>query len=138
MRIALIKNGTVINVIEGELGTNSSFTEIESDVAGVGDAWDGETFTPLIGLPAQPIEVQPIKILEVSCFQAKVALDQSGLLDVVQALMDAPETPNKIKLAWNNGATFKRYSDMILSMAAVLNLSDEQLDDLFSLAATIE
>jgi hypothetical protein len=80
----------------------------------------------------------PQKVLEVSCFQAKVALDQSGLLETVQSLMDDPATPNKIKLAWNNGATFKRYSDMILSMAAVLNLSDEQLDNLFSLAATIE
>ncbi len=79
----------------------------------------------------------PQKPIQVSAFQAKVALDQSGLLNAVQALMDDPATPNKIKLAWNNGATFKRYSDMILSMASILNLSDEQLDDLFAFAATV-
>ncbi len=79
----------------------------------------------------------PQKNLQVSAFQAKVALDQSGLLNTVQTLMDDPATPNKIKLAWNNGATFKRYSDMILSMASILNLSDEQLDDLFAFAATV-
>lgn len=140
MRLALIKNGVVVNVVEAELGMHPDFTEIGSEIAGVGDSWDGELFVPAAGEPVPPSETPLVQVLEVSCFQAKVALDQVGLLGAVQALMDEPATPNKIKLAWNNGATFKRYSEMILSMAAnpILNLSDEQLDNLFSLAATIE
>lgn len=78
------------------------------------------------------------KTLQVTSFQAKYALDQAGLLESVEALIAAPETPTKTKLAWSSNADFKRYSEMILGLAAVLNLSDEQLDDLFSLAATIE
>lgn len=138
MRIALIKNGIVENVVESAHGMHPEFTEIESDIAGVGDSWDGENFLPVPGEIMEPVEPVVVKTLEVSCFQAKVALDQSGLLGAVQAIMDAPATPNRIKLAWNSGATFKRYSDMIVSMAALLGLTNEQIDDLFALAATIE
>lgn len=140
MRIALIKDGVVANVVEAALGMHTDYVEIASDIANVGDSWDGEGFTsvpPIETSPSQDLAVQQ-KITQVTCFQAKVALDYYGLLASVEALMIDASTPIKIKLAWNNGADFKRYSDMVLSMAGLLGLSDGQLDDLFAYAATVE
>lgn len=76
--------------------------------------------------------------LEVSCFQAKVALDHFELLSSVELLIAQEDTPTRIKLAWNNGATFKRYSDMILWSAEKLELSSEQIDELFIYASKVE
>lgn len=80
----------------------------------------------------------PKKTIEVSCFQAKVALDHFGMLTAVEAIMVDPATSNRIKLAWNNGATFKRYSDMILDVASLLGLTEEQIDELFEYASKVE
>lgn len=86
----------------------------------------------------------PQKPLAVSNYQAKVALDHFGFLEPVEAIMADAATPKKIKLAWEN-ATFKRYSDMILNVAAMirvsdeqLGLSDEQIDELFEYASNVE
>lgn len=73
----------------------------------------------------------------VSPFQAKAALLQAGLLDQVTALINDPTTDPVIPLAWNNVTEFKRTSTMIASLASKLNLSDTQLDNLFTAAAKI-
>lgn len=76
--------------------------------------------------------------LRVTAFQAKMALANAGLLDSVETLMADQATPLRTRLAWKEAAGFERYSDMILSMAAVLGLSDAQLDALFVAAAQIK
>ncbi|MFJ5538526.1 hypothetical protein [Vreelandella titanicae] len=75
---------------------------------------------------------------KVSRFQAKAALDAAGYLNQVEALMADPETPNQTKLAWAEAQEFRRASPTIAQMAGALGLSDEQLDDLFMHAITIE
>lgn len=89
-----------------------------------------------------PEEFQDESVLPVpevvSKFQAKVALDNAGLLDTVEAIMAAPETPKVNKLAWTETQEFKRNSGLVTTMAGVLGLSSTQVDDLFRLAATIE
>ena len=74
----------------------------------------------------------------VSRFQAKAALDGAGLLDTIEAVMAHPETPRLTRLAWADAQEFRRLSPTVESMAAVLSLSAQQLDDLFRTAATIE
>lgn len=76
--------------------------------------------------------------LEVSPFQARAALASMGMLSQVDALMTAPDTPEVARLAWLHAQTFRRLSPTILGMAQVLNLSDENLDNLFLLALGIE
>lgn len=73
----------------------------------------------------------------VTPFQAKLALSDAGLLDSVEALMTDPATPLRTRLAWQEALGFERRSDMITSMAALLGLSDAQLDALFIAAAQI-
>lgn len=46
MRIAHIKNGVVVNVIEGDTGLVNGVTMVASDSANIGDSFDGQSFTP--------------------------------------------------------------------------------------------
>lgn len=73
----------------------------------------------------------------VSPFQAKAALLQAGLLSQVEALINDPATDPLVVLAWNNASEYRRTSSMIVNLAATLNLTDTQLDELFTNAATI-
>ena len=93
--------------------------------------FDGKNFTP----PAAPLVPVP---QEVTRFQARAALYQSGLLQVVEDEISKPETDMMLKLAWQDAQTFKRGSSFVTGMASILNLTEEQIDDLFILAAGIE
>ena len=55
MRAAIIENGIVINVAETEPDFAAEQGWVLSDVAQIGDLWDGETFTsPPAPEPAPP------------------------------------------------------------------------------------
>lgn len=69
--------------------------------------------------------------------QAKAALLQAGLLNTVETMIDDPTTDPLIKLAWNNALEYKRLSPMIVEIASKLNISDQQLDDLFTSGKSI-
>ena len=73
---------------------------------------------------------------EVSRFQAMAALYQGGYLDAVEAYM-ASTTDKFVVLAWNNAQVFKRNSTTVMALQAVLELSDEQIDDLFKNALEV-
>ena len=74
----------------------------------------------------------------VTRFQALAALHLAGHLPAVQAIMAAPETPVLAKLAWENALSFERTSPTLASLAAMLGMTDADLDALFTTAATIE
>ena len=70
-------------------------------------------------------------------FQAKAALANAGLLDKVQAMMADTNTPVLYRLAWEEALDFERGSATIKAMSGALNLTDEELDSLFTAAAAI-
>jgi len=72
----------------------------------------------------------------VSRFQAKAALLESGLLDTIESTMSAADSISK--LAWENALEFRRDSPTINSVTNGLNLTTEQVDNLFTIAATID
>lgn len=74
---------------------------------------------------------------KISRFQARATLLQAGLLDEVEAHMALPDTDQFTKLAWSDAIEFRRQSPLVEAMKPILNLTDEQLDDLFRFAATI-
>lgn len=98
------------------------------------DLLEGETYSeeqpPIVELPSVPQEV--------TRFQALAALHLNGLLARVKAIMADPATDPLTVLAFDSAQTFKRYSPMVLAMAAALSLTDQQLDDLFISASKIE
>ncbi|NYT74258.1 hypothetical protein HZU72_17750 [Halomonas sp. QX-2] len=73
-----------------------------------------------------------------SAFQAHQALDDFSLIDQVEALLDDPATATKARRAWRMATEFRRLSPTVLELAGVLGLTDEQLDELFRHALTIE
>lgn len=81
-----------------------------------------------------PVVVPPVPE-KVSRFQARAALYQMGLLEAAEALTTL--AGGLTEIAWTDATEFRRDSPSIVGLAPHLNLSDEQLDDLFRLADTI-
>ena len=102
----------------------------------------GEDGRPYLQAFEQPSEEELLlrwrKNTEVSRFQARAALLQAGLLDDIEAYMADPATDPFVRIAWQDAQVFKRQSPTVLSLQPLLGLTDEQLDDLFRFAATIE
>lgn len=84
--------------------------------------------------PAAPDVAVPAAV---SSFQARAALLRAGLLDDVEAIMADAATPREAVLAWEYATEFRRGSPTVAAIAGALDLTDEQLDDLFIEAATI-
>lgn len=75
---------------------------------------------------------------EVTRFQAKAALLQLSHLETVQAYMDSANSTPLERLAWAE-AKFTRRSQLVNGLGTtLLGLTDEQIDDFFKLAETIE
>lgn len=85
-----------------------------------------------------PPAADPREFVTVTAFQAHAAIARAGLYDQVSQMMEAPDTPLEYRLAWTKAQEFRRLSPVVLAMAGPLGLSEQQLDDLFALAATIE
>lgn len=67
--------------------------------------------------------------------QARLALLQSGMLDSVNTAVAAADEAAKI--TWEFSSEVHRNHPFVATLAAALNLTDAQLDDLFTLAATL-
>lgn len=82
----------------------------------------------------------------VSRFQARAALlgtpslheDFTNMLDEVEAFMASAQVDPLARLAWTDALEFKRTSPTILAIAPLLDLSDDDLDQLFIAAAGID
>lgn len=71
--------------------------------------------------------------------QARLALLQAGLLSSVEAAIAGLEEPVKsyVEIEWEYSITFERAHEWVQSFSSALGLSEEQLDKLFELAATL-
>ena len=97
----------------------------DAEIAG---SYAGGVFTPAVPPPPVPASV--------TRFQARAALAMAGLLDGVETAVAA--SPNLLaRLAWADAQSFERQSPTIASLAAILGLSNEQIDELFQTAAEI-
>lgn len=67
--------------------------------------------------------------------QAKLALLQANLLTSVEAAI--AQSSRAVQIEWEYATDFKRDWPTLATMQAALGLTDRQLDDLFTLAATL-
>lgn len=139
MRIALIRDGLVVNVIEADRDfvPEAGLRALPAEAAGPG--WrhaDGQFLPPpeFAGAPQY-----------VSMFQAREALRRTksarggNLLDEVNAFVESQRLDQPtLALAWEYGARVERRGGFVMALAETFNLDDAALDDLFRLAATIE
>lgn len=93
-------------------------------------AWLAEGNTPL---PVDP--VVPVIPSVVTMRQARIALNRAGLLSAVNAAVAAADEETKI--AWEFSTEVQRNFPLVQTLAAALNLTEAQLDELFTTAAAL-
>lgn len=71
---------------------------------------------------------------EISARQARLALLQVGLLDTVESMMSS-ENPT-MKIEWEYATIIQRTNPLVLNFGKMLNLTNQQINELFSLAST--
>ena len=89
-------------------------------------------------LTAQGLEARaPIAVPKtITPYQARVVLTAAGLRDIVEAAVAAADATTKD--AWEYATVIERDSPFIVGMGTLLNLTVEQIDTLFLMAASIE
>ena len=90
-------------------------------------SWSGRT-GGLVGVPRQ-----------VTMRQARLALLQQGFLSVVEDAINLIPDPDqtKVRTEWEYAATVQRDSEWVATLQPALGLTDQQMDDLFNLAASL-
>ena len=92
--------------------------------------WIEEGNTP------EPVDIVPVPVPQIiSRFQAKAQLHNDGLLILVESMI--AESVALVKLAWADAQDFHRQSPTLKAIGLQLNLTDEQLDNLFIQASQI-
>lgn len=103
------------------------------DSVAVGDAWDGEQFR-------KPTPAPVAAPASVTMRQARAALIEADLFDAVEAAIAAIPDAKARRMArndWEFAATVDRDWPLLTQLAAALGLSDDDVRELFTLAATL-
>ena len=95
-------------------------------------AWLAEGNTPDPYVPPPP----PIPTT-VTRFQALAVLSQAGYLDTIWTYIDSLPRSDITRLAFENATEWERISPTLATLATMLNLTSEQVDDLFIAASNI-
>ncbi|WP_052417795.1 hypothetical protein [Cellvibrio mixtus] len=80
---------------------------------------------------------QQVQVPTVTAFQAKAALVDAGLYELVETLINDSSTPVKVRLAWQNNLDFRRDNPLLTLIAAQAGLTEEDIDNLFVIASGI-
>lgn len=95
-------------------------------------AWLAEGNTP------EPYVAPPTPIPStVSRFQALVVLSAAGHLPTIRTYIATLDPDNITRLAWESATEWERTSPTLNALAAMLGLSDAQVDDLFIAASQV-
>jgi hypothetical protein len=76
----------------------------------------------------------------VSPRQMRIALVMSGIsLETIEAVINSLPEPTKTvtRVTWEYSVEFQRNNPLLNTMAPILGLSKQQVDDLFTLASTL-
>lgn len=74
----------------------------------------------------------------ITAYQAEVVLAEAGMFDSVKELIDHPDTPARIKIAWQRGLDIRRDNAMVALIIQNLGLTEEDVDQLFISAQSIQ
>lgn len=93
--------------------------------------WRIEAYTPPAAVTVPAV---------VTMRQARIALLGAGLLDDVEAAIDAiadPATRQAARITWDYSSEVQRHNGFVSMLAPAMGLTDEQLDQLFVAAAAL-
>ena len=131
-RFAIIENNKVINHAEADADFAVSVGWIPAADSRIGDTWDGDAFTPA---PPAPTPVPR----SVTMRQARLALLGAGLLDDIDAAINALPSPQKeaARIEWEYSQEVQRHNGFVSILAPSLGLTEAQIDTLFIQAKTL-
>lgn len=89
----------------------------------------------LMDAPAQTIE-QLRADMKCTAYQIRQALSSVGLREMVEAAVGAGD--QALQDAWHYAQTFERLHPKIVQIGVALGQTDAQMDDLFTLAVTLQ
>jgi hypothetical protein len=134
MRYAIIKDDQVINVVEADAGWIAKYAPgaVASNDASPGDTYSGGQFVR----PAAPPPPVPAAV---TMRQARLALLGAGLLDDVEAAINAMAEPAKTaaRIEWDYSSELQRAHPLVSTLGASLGLTSEQLDSMFIAAQVL-
>lgn len=117
-------NGTYIGGYEGAEPPTGAI-EVPTAPQDARQIWDGVAWGP----------IPPTPILSVTPRQFRLALNATGMRASIEAYVAAGS--QDMKDTWEFATVIERNSPIIAAGAAELGLTEGQIDDLFSLAATL-
>lgn len=124
-RWAIIDGGVVVNIAIADAALEDNW--VPADDAAIGDLYVAGAFVRPQTTAPVPEAVTPV--------QFRRALRQAGLYDAVAAYVATQDADTQD--AWEYAVTIPRSDALVARAAAGLGQSDEQVDDLFRLAATL-
>lgn len=134
MRAHVIENGYVVNTIEvANLEILPGL--VEATQGGIGWAFDGVSYTAP-GLLVDNSGADSVVPDEISMRQARLALLEAGLLGAVKNAIDTSAN-EALAIEWEFASVVRRNSTTVESLISILNLTDAQVDEIFTLAETL-
>ena len=137
-RYAIVVADSVLNVVESDQEQADAYAAREggiavaSNTASPGDSYGDGAF-------ARPVVVAPVP-QSVTRRQARQALRLAGLLGSVQAAIDSiPDDLQRdlAQIEWDDSQEFQRHRPLLIALATQMELTSEQLDNLFRTAAAL-
>lgn len=134
MRHAQIEHGQIVNVVEAERADIWEGVLLVPDPDGL--AVIGGTWTEEGGFVAPP-EPEPVIVVpqSVTPLQARRALRKAGIKAEVDAYVETLD--DDAQDAWEYALSVERNNPIVLGAGAALGMTEQQMDDLFILAATL-
>jgi hypothetical protein len=76
---------------------------------------------------------------EVQLWRVRTILNLMNLVETIESALDQLEEPNKTaaKNVWNYGTTVERYSQTVLFIQSVTQMTNDQVDEIFQQAEAI-
>lgn len=140
MKVALIKDDVVVNVVMGDQGFADAVASewdavlVLADTDAIGPGW-------IVGPngPEPPPPPPPQVPQSVTMRQGRLALLNIGKLADVDAAINAMPEPQKSqsRIEWEYSNTLDRDNPLVISLGPALGLSPQDIDNLFIEAAKL-
>ncbi len=123
----VIKDGVVVNTVVVD-SIDGHPDMIEATDGGIGWLYDGENISPPPSTPAAiPASVSPRQIRQ--------ALTRAGLRNQVETTISVADRDTKDW--WEFATSIERNHPQVVAMSVALGQTEQQIDDLFVLAASL-
>ena len=121
----------LIKIVEPEKPTINETQRLSESVELVNGVWT--VVYTVTDIPQEEITAMRKALVpsEISRFQALSILSQYGLYSSVKAYINSNNTTEMQKIAFNEASVFLRSSPTMINIASLLNITEEQLDQMF-------